>query len=114
MSLVYLISSDTIGHHDPELGKRLMHNFFMKLLEADEKPSHILLMERGVQLLLPEFSAINVLKILENEYSVEFLACVTCLDYYGIKDKIEVGQVSSSMPEIIATMHESDKVISIA
>ena len=110
MSLAYLISSDTIGHQDPELGKRLMHNFFMKLLEAAEKPSHILFLERGVQLLLPEFSAVNVLKILENESSVELLACVTCLDYYGIRDKIEVGKISS-MPEIIAAMHESDKVI---
>ncbi len=110
MSLVYFISSDTIGHQDPELGKRLMHNFFMKLLEAAEKPSHILFLERGVQLLLPKFSAVNVLKILENESSVELLACVTCLDYYGIRDKIEVGKISS-MPEIIAAMHESDKVI---
>lgn len=110
MSLAYFISSDTIGQQDPELGKRLMHNFFMKLLEAAVKPSHILFVERGVQLLLPEFSAVNVLKILENEYNVELLACVTCLDYYGIKDKIEVGKISS-MPEIIAAMHESDKVI---
>lgn len=110
MSLAYYISSDTIGHQDPELGKRLMHSFFMKLLEAAEKPSHIFFLERGVHLLLPEFSAVNVLKILEKESSVELLACVTCLEYYGIRDKIEVGKISS-MPEIISAMHESDKVI---
>ncbi|MHB1405229.1 MAG: DsrE family protein [Desulfitobacteriaceae bacterium] len=51
-------------------------------------------------------------KILEKEYGVEILACVTCLDYYGIRDKIDVGRVSS-MPEIIAAMHESDKAIHI-
>lgn len=61
---------------------------------------------------MPEFSAVNALKILENESGVELLACVTCLDYYGIKDKIEVGQVST-MPEIIAAMHESGKVTHI-
>ena len=112
MSFSYFITSDTIGHQDPELGKRLMHSFFMKLLEAAEKPSHILFLEKGVQLLLPEFSAVNALKILEKESGVILLACVTCLDYYGIKDKIEVGQVSS-MPDIIEAMHESDKVIHI-
>ncbi|MHB1418990.1 MAG: DsrE family protein [Bacillota bacterium] len=112
MSFVYFISSDIIGHQDPELGQRLMHNFFMKLLEAAEKPSHILFVERGVKLLLSEFTAVNALKILENESGVKLLACVTCLDYYGIKDKINVGEVSS-MPEIIAAMHESDKVIHI-
>ena len=110
MSVAYLITSDTIGHQDQELGKRLMHSFFMKLLEAAEKPTHILFLERGVQLLLPEFSALNVLRILEKESGVKLLACVTCLEYYQIKDKIAAGQVSS-MPEIIEVLHESDKVI---
>lgn len=110
MSFSYLITSDIIGHQDPELGKRLMHSFFMKLLEASEKPSHILFMEKGVELLMPEFSAVYALKILQKESHVKLLACVTCLDYYGIRDKIEIGEVSS-MPEIMAVMHESDKVI---
>jgi len=112
MSFSYFISSDTIGHQDPELGKRLMHSFFLKLLVADEKPSHILFLERGVKLLLPEFSAVDALKILAEESGVTLLACVTCLDYYGIKDRIEVGEIST-MPEIIEVMHESDKVIHI-
>jgi len=112
MSFTYFISSDTIGHQDLELGKRLMHSFFLKLLEAAEKPSHILFLEKGVRLLLPEFTAVDALKILAEESGVTLLACVTCLDYYGIKDKIEVGEVST-MPEIISVMHESDKVIHI-
>lgn len=112
MSFSYFVSADTIGHQDPELGKRLMHSFFLKLMEAAEKPSHILFLERGVQLLLPEFTAVDALKSLAEESGVNLLACVTCLDYYGIKDKIEVGEVST-MPEIIAVMHESDKVIHI-
>ncbi|MCO5388210.1 MAG: DsrE family protein [Desulfosporosinus sp.] len=112
MSFTYLISSDVIGHQDPELGRRLMHSFFLKLLEAAEKPTHILFLEKGVQLLLPKFSALDALKILAEESGVTLLACVTCLDYYGIKDKIEVAEIST-MPEIIAVMHESDKVIHI-
>ncbi len=112
MSFTYFISSDTIGHQDPELGKRLMHSFFIKLLLADKKPSHILFLEKGVRLLLPEFTAVDALKILSEESGVTLLACVTCLDYYGIKDKIEVGEVST-MLEIIEIMHESDKVIHI-
>ncbi|RNC29382.1 MAG: hypothetical protein AWM53_00735 [Candidatus Dichloromethanomonas elyunquensis] len=112
MSFAYFISSDKIGNQDPELGQRLMHSFFIKLLEAEEKPSYILFAERGVKLLLPEFSAVDALKILETEYGVQLLACVTCLDYYGIKDQLEVGQISG-MPDIIAAMHESDKVIHI-
>lgn len=112
MAFTYFISSDTIGHQDMELGKRLMHSLFLKLLEAAEKPSHIIFLEKGVQLLLPEFTAVDALKSLAEESDVTLLACVTCLDYYGIKDKIEVGQIST-MFDIIAVMHESDKVIHI-
>ncbi|TGE31573.1 hypothetical protein E4K68_16840 [Desulfosporosinus sp. Sb-LF] len=112
MSFAYLITSDTIGHQDSELGKRLMHSFFIKLLEAAEKPSHILFLETGVKLLLPEFTAVDALKILAEEFGVTLLACVTCLDYYGIRDKIEVGEVST-MHEIINVMHQSNKVIHI-
>ncbi len=112
MAFTYFISSDTIGHQDLELGKRLMHSLFLKLMEAAEKPSHIIFLEKAVQLLLPEFSAVDALRSLAEESGVTLLACVTCLDYYGIKDKIEVGEVST-MLEIIAVMHESDKVIHI-
>jgi selenium metabolism protein YedF len=109
-NFVYFISSDKMGSQDPQLGKKLMGNFFRKLFEADQKPTHVLLVESGVKLLLPEFDAFGVLRELEAE-GVKFLACVTCLDYYGIQDKIGLGDVSN-MPTIIKTMHDADKVIS--
>jgi selenium metabolism protein YedF len=110
-NIVYYISSDKLGNQDPELGKILMGSFFRKLFDAEQLPSHILLVESGVKLLLPEFDAFGVLRELEAE-GVKFLACVTCLDYYGIKDKIGLGEVSN-MPTIIKTMHDADKVISL-
>jgi rubredoxin len=76
MSFTYFISSDTIDHQDPELGKRLMHSFFIKLLEASEKPSHIMFLEKGVQLLLPEFSAVDALKrldLLDQDHKCELI-----------------------------------------
>ncbi|MDI6812912.1 MAG: sulfurtransferase-like selenium metabolism protein YedF [Desulfitobacteriaceae bacterium] len=108
---VYYIASDKIGNQDPELGKTLMHNFMVKLLAAKEKPTHILFVERGVQLLLADSSAFEALKDLEEE-GIVLLACQTCLDYYGIRDKIEVGEVSN-MPTIIEKMHAAAKVISL-
>lgn len=110
-NFVYLITSDKIGNQDPDLGKTLMYNFLNKLLEAEQKPSHLLLVERGVQLLLPESPVLGVLKELEAQ-GVELLACQTCLGFYEIRDKIAVGQVSN-MPAIIEKMHAADKVISL-
>ncbi|MHB1654337.1 MAG: sulfurtransferase-like selenium metabolism protein YedF [Desulfitobacteriaceae bacterium] len=108
---VYQISSDKIGNQDPELGTTLMTNFLAKLVQAEKKPTHLLFVERGVQLLLPQSPAIEALRELQRE-GVELLACQTCLDFYGIRDSITVGQVSN-MPTIIQTMHEADKVISL-
>jgi selenium metabolism protein YedF len=106
---VYFITSDKIGSQDPELGTRLMSTFFLKLIQAKSLPSHILLMERGVQLLLPESPCLDPIKVLEGR-GVEILACQTCLDYYGIKEKMGAGKVSN-MPDIIETMQIAGKVI---
>ncbi|KLU60739.1 DsrE/DsrF-like family protein [Peptococcaceae bacterium CEB3] len=112
MSFIYLISSDTIGHQEPELGRKLMAAFVRNLAKADQKPSHILFVENGVKLLLPEFSALNALRALEDDFGVKLLACVTCLDYFDIREKIEAGR-ESNMAEIISVMHASEKVINL-
>lgn len=106
---VYFITSDRIGSQDPELGARLMNTFFLKLVQAVRLPSRILLMERGVQLLLPESPCLDAIKALEGK-GVEMLACQTCLEYYGMKEKMGAGTVSN-MPDIIEAMHTAKKVI---
>lgn len=108
-NFVYFITSDKIGSQDPELGGRLMNTFFLKLVQAVKHPSHIILMERGVNLLLPESPSLDAIKVL-GERGVEVLACQTCLDYYGIIEKIAAGTVSN-MPDILETMHAAGKVI---
>lgn len=108
-NFVYFITSDKIGSQDQELGGRLMNTFFLKLIQAGRLPTHILLMERGVQLLKPDSSCLDPMKVLE-ERGVEILACQTCLEYYGLKDKIGAGKVSN-MPDIIEVMQEAGKVI---
>lgn len=105
---VYFITSDKIGSQDPDLGTRLMYTFFLKLVQADRLPSHILLMERGV-LLLSESLCLDPIKVLEGR-GVEILACQTCLDYYGIKERMGAGKISN-MPDIIEAMQAAGKVI---
>ncbi|KGK86531.1 hypothetical protein DP73_16575 [Desulfosporosinus sp. HMP52] len=109
-TFIYFISSDKMGNQDPALGQVLMRNFFRKLIEDNSKPTHILFVESGVKLLLPDFEAHEALKQLHEE-GVKLLACKTCLDFYGIEHNITTGVVSD-MPTIIRVMHEADKVIS--
>jgi selenium metabolism protein YedF len=108
-NFVYCLTSDKIGSQDQELGSRLMNTFFLKLVQAVKHPSHIILMERGVNLLLPESPSLDAIKVLE-ERGVTMLACQTCLDYYGIREKIGTGKISN-MPDIIETMQAAAKVI---
>jgi selenium metabolism protein YedF len=108
-NFVYFITSDKIGSQDPELGARLMSTFFLKLIQVGSLPSHILLMERGVQLLLTDSPCLDPIKVLEGR-GVEILACQTCLDYYGVKEKIGAGKISN-MPEIIEAMQAAGKAI---
>jgi selenium metabolism protein YedF len=105
---VYFITSDKIGSQDPDLGSRLMYTFFLKLIQAVRLPSQILLMERGV-FLLTESLCLDPIRVLEGR-GVEILACQTCLDYYGIKEKIGAGKISN-MPDIIEAMQTAEKVI---
>jgi len=42
---------------------------------------------------------------------IEILSCGTCLNFYGIKEKLRVGVVSN-MYDIIESLIEADKVIS--
>ncbi len=111
MNLVYLISADKIGNQDQELGKQLMINFLRKLLEAEKKPSHLLLVERGVHLILEDFPAFEAIMKLE-ESGVEILVCQTCIQYYKLEEKVAAGKIAN-MPTIISKMHEADKVISL-
>jgi selenium metabolism protein YedF len=108
-NFLYCLTSDKIGCQDQELGSRLMNTFFLKLVQAVKHPSHIILMERGVNLLLPESPSLDAIKMLE-ERGVTMLACQTCLDYYGIKEKIGAGKISN-MPDIIEAMQAAAKVI---
>jgi selenium metabolism protein YedF len=110
-NFAYFISSDKMGSQDPDLGKVLMRNFFLKIIDEEEYPTHILFVERGVLLLLPDFQGIEAMSILQSR-GVKLLACQTCLDFYGIRDKLHVGELTN-MSTIIHTLHEVDKVISL-
>ena len=49
------------------------------------------------------------LKTLESE-GVKILTCGTCLDFYGIKDKLAVGAVTN-MYEIVETMENAKSIV---
>ncbi len=90
---VILITSDKIGDEE-ELGRLLMKGFISTLREATLRPSKLLFMNTGVFLTVEGSPVIGALQGLEG-MGVEIYSCGTCLDYFGLKDKLAVGQITN-------------------
>lgn len=105
------ISSDKMGLGNDELGKVLIKGFIYTLTESKPYPKYVLLVNGGVTLSAENKETIENLKILENE-GVEVLSCGTCLDYYNLKDKLQVGSVTN-MYTIVETLKNASNTISI-
>ena len=106
------IGKDHVGDGDPELGCNLMKMAIYTLAESDDVPSSVLFMNSGVQLVAGEEPQVveSCNKLIER--GCEILVCGTCLNFYGITDKLEVGEVSN-MYDILSRMQEAGKTITL-
>lgn len=91
---VVVISSQFMGSGDPELGKILMKGFIYTLSEMDFLPKTILLYNEGVKLAIEGSESLNDLLVLETR-GVEILSCGTCLNFYGITEKLKAGTITN-------------------
>ncbi|MDI6600188.1 MAG: sulfurtransferase-like selenium metabolism protein YedF [Thermoanaerobacteraceae bacterium] len=110
-NLVIMVSTDLFGKGDEELGRLLMKNYIYTLTQTDEKPETLIFINRGVFLTTEGSASIDDLKKLE-ESGIEILSCGTCLDFYGVKDKLKVGSVSN-MYTIVEKMNGATNTITI-
>ena len=82
---VVVISSDKMGSGNDELGKVLIKGCIFAITQLED------------------------LKNLESQ-GVEIVTCGTCLDYYGMKDKLAVGTVTN-MYDIVESMNNAGKIV---
>ncbi len=106
---VVAIASDHMGHGNDELGKILMKGFIYALSQLEELPKTILFYNGGATITTEGSASIEDLKSMEAQ-GVEILTCGTCLDYYGLKDKLCVGSVTN-MYTIVEKLSQADKII---
>lgn len=91
---VLLITADRLGDGPEELGRLLMKNFLVTLLETERQPGRILLLNSGVLLAVAGAETVEALARLE-ERGVELYACGICLDFFGKKDLLAAGRVTN-------------------
>ncbi len=105
---VYFIKSNYLGDGSEELGEVLMKGFISTLLEMDPLPEHIIFMNTGVKVPTLNSEAKESLAKLE-EKGVSVLVCGTCLDYYNLKEELEIGSISN-MYEILDVLNQGNVV----
>jgi len=108
-NLVVYVSSEGMGRGDEELGKFLMAAFLDTLSQFKGEISHAIFVNAGAKLAVEGSAMLEQVRQLE-ELGVEVLVCGTCLNHFGIKDKLAAGTISN-MYAIIETLSRASRII---
>ena len=108
-NFVIVISSDKMGEGNEVLGHKLLKAFIFAVTKQDKLPKTMLFYNMGAHMTCEGSEVLEDLKLLESE-GVEIMTCGTCLDFYGIKEKLCVGTVTN-MYDIVETMEKASKII---
>jgi selenium metabolism protein YedF len=111
MGKVVVINSDKMGQGDEELRERLIANFLSKQIDAQSKPQMLVFYNSGERLAAKGSPVLESLQSLEN-LGIEIICCGTCVNYYGLTDRIEAGRVTN-MPEIVKILIEAKSTATI-
>jgi selenium metabolism protein YedF len=109
--IIILIATDKLGQGSDELGNYLMLTYIRTLAEVVPRPTALIFMNGGVRLSVEGSEVIEELNLMANS-GIEVLSCGTCLDHFGIKDKLAAGKISN-MFEIATLLNSADRVVSI-
>lgn len=104
-----LLTTETLGRGDDELGSKLMATFLASLPELGESLWRIILLNGAVKLSAREGEALEKLKELAAS-GVEILVCGTCLMHYGLLEKKQVGETTNMM-DVVTSMALAQKII---
>ena len=106
---VVVISSKAMGHGGDELGTALMKGFIFALSQQETLPTTILFYNGGANIPVEGSVSLEDLKNMEAQ-GVEILTCGTCLNFYGLTEKLAVGEVTN-MYTIVEKMTGADLII---
>lgn len=108
---VILVTNNGMGRADEKLQLTLICKFFELLLQNGKLPAAICFYTDGVKLVCEGSPVINQLRTLESK-NVRLIICSTCLNYFGLNEKLQVGIVGG-MGDVIEAQMKADKVITI-
>ena len=108
---VIAVGSNCMGSGDDALGATLMKGYLYAVSQQEELPKTILFYNGGAKLTVEGAVSVEDLKNMEAQ-GVEILTCGTCLNFYGLGDKLAVGTVTN-MYTIVEKLTNASKVIRV-
>jgi len=108
---VILITREGMGSADAPLQQKLLNTYLGLLLESGSLPDAICFYTDGVKLVIEGSPLLERLSEIEKR-DVRLVIYSTCLNYFGLTDKVRVGIVGG-MPDIIDAQAKADKVITL-
>ncbi len=107
--LLVALGANTMGSGDENLGMSLMQAFVFALTRQDQLPDTVLCYNSGAFLTCEGAGTLEDLKALEAE-GVTILTCGTCLDFYGLKEKLAVGGITN-MYDIVERLETAGTIV---
>ena len=107
--MLVALTANVMGTGDEKLGRALMKAFVFALTRQDQLPETILCYNTGAYLTCEGADTLEDLRALEAE-GVTILTCGTCLDFYGLKEKLAVGGVTN-MYDIVERMETAGHIV---
>ena len=109
--ITLLINSETIGHGDEKLGRRLMYSFLYSLTEMPPRIKSIILLNEGVKLAFMGSKTLEPLNVLMDAHVAIFI-CEESMHHYGSSSKLTIGR-AVSMYTIANMLITSQRVITL-
>ena len=108
--IMVMVATDRMGYGDDILGKKLMISFLATLKEI-EGLWRLVLVNNGVKLTVEGAETVPAIQELESS-GVSVLVCGTCLTFFDLLDKKQVGE-TTNMLDIVTSMQVASKVINL-
>ncbi|MGD0877950.1 MAG: DsrE family protein [Anaerolineales bacterium] len=108
---VLIINNNGMGKGPQDLQLALISKYLELLEQQNDLPSAICFYTEGVRLVTEGSPVIEKLQLLEGR-GVRLIVCSTCLNYFGLSEKIKIGIVGG-MGDILEAQRLADKVITL-
>ena len=106
---VVVVSANHMGEGEGDLGKNLLKAFIYALSQQETLPGTILFYNGSAALTCEGSLSLEDLQSMADR-GVEILTCGTCLNFYGLTEKLRVGGVTN-MYDIVEKQMAADLIV---